>query len=150
MTRIVRRFARGGRILRTVAAVLATTSGAFYVVHPPNTTIGFFEAVWPPQLWGVLLAVGGITTAVGLVTRLLSIEQLGMLAVAIGAGLLAIAQTMVMAVGDVTWTRGGGTGTNWMLVAFAAARCLELSADIRSARPAERQQAETRADPPKG
>lgn len=138
MTQRVRAMFASSRVLRFSAAILAAMAGAFYVAEPPKTTIAFFSAEWPPMAWGGIFVVAGCVIAWGVKTRLLPVEQLGMLILAIAAGLLSLSQTLVMLTGDaITWTRGGGTLAYWLIVLFATARYLELGADIRSAKLAQ-------------
>lgn len=133
MSRFIVMFSRAGKWMRYLASTLLIAAGLMYLTHPPRTTARYFEGEWPALVWGVLMLVGGGIILWGLQSRILQIEQYGMLMVGTGAGLLSIGQTMVMLDGP-TWTRGGGTAVLWALVAFSAARYFELSAEIRSAR----------------
>lgn len=137
MTRKQHTLYRLGRACRITATTLVIAAGIYYLLAPPVTTTTFFDADWPPLVWGGIFLAGGLVTAAGLRTRILQIEQLGMLMIVVGTGMLALAQTLVMLEHPVTHTRGGGTLILWALAAFAAARYFDLSADIRSARLAQ-------------
>lgn len=80
------------------------------------------------------MVVSGFVIVWGIRSKVLQVEQIGMLAMAVGAGLLSLGQTLVMLSEPVTWTRGGGTLILWALVSFALARYFELSSEIRSSR----------------
>lgn len=126
-----------GRLCRYIAASLVLAAGIYYLFQPPRTTIGFFDASWPPMAWGAIMIVGGAIVGAGLFTRIMQVEQYGMMMFGVGAGMLATSQTLVMFAPPITHTRGGGTLVLWALVAFSAARYFELSAEIRSGRIAE-------------
>lgn len=134
MTRILKSLSRLGRGARYIASALVVAAGLFYLMQPPRTTSNFFDGEWPPMVWGAVMVAAGFVIAWGLQSRVLQIEQYGMLMMGFGAGLLAAGQTLVMFGEPITWTRGGGTLILWALVAFASARYFELSAEIRSAR----------------
>lgn len=137
MTRRQKVLYRMGRVLRLGAATLVVAAGFYYVLAPPVTTSTFFDASWPPIAWGALFLVGGGVAATGLRNRVLQVEQLGMLMIAVASGMLAFGQTLVMLDHPVTHTRGGGTLILWAFMLFAGARYFDLSADIRSARLAQ-------------
>lgn len=137
MTRITRRMQRSGRIFRFAAALTVSAAGAAYVLAPPLSTAGLWEADWPAIVWGVLMFAAGIITALGLRSRVLNVEQYGMLMTAVSSGMLVINQTLLMLYPPVTPTRAGGTLVLIAFLAFAFARYFELSADIRSAKLAE-------------
>lgn len=134
MSRIVRVFSRAGRLSRYLASTLLISSGLFYLLAPPRTTSQFFDGEWPSLVWGVFILVAGAVIIWGVWSRILQIEQYGMLMLGVGVGLVSTGQTLVMFGDPITWTRGGGTAILWGLVAFAVARYFELSAEIRSAR----------------
>lgn len=123
-----------GKVMRYIGASLVVAAGIYYLLAPPTTTIGFFDSSWPPMAWGVVMILGGGIVAAGLRTRIMQVEQYGMLMIAIGSGMLALAQTFVMFAPPITHTRGGGTLILWAIVSFTAARYFELSAEIRSAK----------------
>lgn len=136
MTRIVKAFTRAGKAARYLASTLVIAAGIFYLLSPPRTTSQFFEGEWPAMAWGAMMLVAGAVIIWGIKSKILQIEQYGMLILGVSSGLLSSAQSLVM-FGDwpsVTWTRGGGTLILWALVAFAGARYFELSAEIRSSR----------------
>ena len=136
MTQRQQAMVRAGRRLRTVAGVVVLIAGVAYVLWPPNTTIGLFDAAWPPIGWGIILAISGGVIVWGIRSKLMQVEQLGMMGLGIGAGLLTISQTLVMILGGTGFspTRLGGTAAYLAFTIFAAARYFELSADIRAAR----------------
>lgn len=119
---------------RYIAAALVVSAGIFYLIQPPLTTTSFFEGEWPPMVWGAIMVASGLVISWGILSRVLQIEQYGMLMMGFGSGLLATGQTLVMFGDQVTWTRGGGTLILWAMVAFGAARYFELAAEIRSSR----------------
>ena len=137
MTRRQRTLYRLGRVCRLLATALVVAAGVYYLLAPPNTTTSFFNADWPPMAWGAIFLAGGVVTAVGIRSRILQVEHLGMLMIVVGSGMLALAQTLVMVEHPVTHTRGGGVLILWALMAFATARYFDLSADIRSAKLAQ-------------
>lgn len=134
MTQIMRAFSRLGKAARYLASTLVIAAGVFYVYYPPQTTSAFFDGTWPPRIWGAIMVVSGFVIVWGIRSKVLQVEQIGMLAMAVGAGLLSLGQTLVMLSEPVTWTRGGGTLILWALVSFALARYFELSSEIRSSR----------------
>lgn len=138
MTKIVKAFTRAGKYLRYAASTLVIAAGIMYVTHPPRTTSQFFAGEWPAISWGVVMLISGAVIIWGIKSKILQIEQYGMLLLGVGAGMLSLGQTLVMVGHSITLTRGGGTLILWSLVAFAAARYFELSAEIRSARIASR------------
>lgn len=127
-----------GRRFRLVAAIFYMLAGGFYVGAPPRTTASFFDASWPSIAWGVLMVAGGIVTITGLRTRIIQVEQYGMLMILVATAMLALTRTAVMLDPPPVFTRGGGVFVLWAQVAFAAARYSELSADIRAARAARK------------
>lgn len=136
MTKIIKAFSRAGKWARYIASTLVVAAGLFYLFFPPTTTTNYFEGNFPPLIWGAFMVAAGVVIAWGIRSRVLQVEQYGMLMMGVGAGLLSTAQTMVMFDHPVTLTRGGGTLILWALVAFATARYFELSAEIRSSRTA--------------
>lgn len=134
MTKLIRTFSRAGKFARYLASTLVFAAGIFYLLQPPRTTSQFFDAQWPALVWGVMMIISGAVITWGIKTRVLQIEQYGMLILGVGAGMLSVGQTMVMLDTPPTWTRGGGTLILWALVSFAVARYFELSAEIRSSR----------------
>lgn len=138
MSKWVERFTRTGRAFRYAGAVAMITTGLFYVLYPPRTTSAFFDTTLFPQAWGLIIFASGFVTLWGMRTRILQVEQYGTLMFAIGGGLLALAQTLVMVSPPPTLTRGGGTFVLYCLVFLVTARYFELSADIRSAKLAQR------------
>lgn len=134
MTKIVKAFTRAGKTARYVASTLVIAAGILYLIAPPRTTSQFFEGQWPAMAWGAMMLLAGGVIIWGIKSKILQVEQYGMLVLGVGSGMLSIGQTMVMLELPITWTRGGGTLILWALVAFAAARYFELSAEIRSAR----------------
>lgn len=139
MSHIIRAFSKAGKMARYIAAALVVSAGVFYLIQPPRTTSNFFDGEWPPMVWGAVMVASGLVIAWGISSRILQIEQYGMLMLGVGAGLLATGQTLVMLGDPITWTRGGGTLILWAMVAFAGARYFELSAEIRSSRLARAQ-----------
>ena len=137
MTRITQRMKRSGRIFRFAAALTISAAGAAYVLAPPRSAAGLWEADWPAIVWGVLMFAGGIITSMGLRTRILNVEQYGMLMTAVSTGMLVINQTLLMLYPPITPTRAGGTLILLGFLSFATARYFELAADIRSAKLAE-------------
>lgn len=134
MSRITHALSRAGKMARYIAAALVVSAGVFYLIQPPRTTSNFFDGEWPPMVWGAVMVASGLVIAWGISSRILQIEQYGMLMMGFGSGLLATGQTLVMFGDPITWTRGGGTLILWAMVAFAGARYFELSAEIRSSR----------------
>ena len=136
MTRRQQAMLRAGRRLRIVAGIVVLAAGVSYIIFPPNTTIGLFDAAWPPIGWGIVLAISGGVIVWGIRSGLMQVEQLGMMGMGLGAGLLTVSQTLVMILGGsgFTPTRLGGTAVYLAFTIFAAARYFELAADIRAAR----------------
>lgn len=137
MTRVTSRMQKAGRGFRIAAALIVSLAGAAYVLAPPRSTAGLWEADWPAITWGVLMVAAGIVTVLGLRSRVLNVEQYGMLMTAVSTGMLVINQTLLIFDPPVTPTRAGGTLILVGFLAFAVARYFELSADIRSAKLAE-------------
>lgn len=128
---------RTGRWFRFAAALIVSTAGAAYALFPPLSTAGLWSADWPAIVWGTLMFAAGVITALGLRTRILNVEQYGMLMTGVSSGMLVINQTLLMFYPPITSTRAGGTLILVAFLAFAFARYFELSADIRSAKLAE-------------
>lgn len=136
MTQRQQAMLRTGRRLRIVAGVVVFIAGVAYILFPPATTIGLFAAAWPPIGWGIVLAISGGVTVWGIHSKLMQVEQLGMMGMGIGAGLLTISQTLVMVMGGTGFapTRLGGTAVYLAFTILATARYFELAADIRAAK----------------
>lgn len=128
MTELFRRI-RDSRVLHFAVAALSVVAGVFYLAFPPVTTIGFFEGSWPPRAWGLALAVGGIIKLIGLGTRILDWELLGLTILLAGWASLALAQTLVMFGPPITMTRGGGVIGLWVLVLHVATRFIVVACD---------------------
>lgn len=137
MPRVTNRMHKVGRSLRFTGAIITGLAGATYVLFPPLSTAGLWEADWPAIVWGALMFAAGIVTALGIRSRILNVEQYGMLMTVVSTGMLIINQTMLMLYPPVTPTRLGGTLLLVAFLAFATARYFELGADIRSAKLAE-------------
>lgn len=137
MTRVTNRMQKAGRGLRFTGSITTSFAGATYVLFPPLSTAGLWEADWPAITWGALMFAAGIVTALGIGSRILNVEQYGMLMTVVSTGMLIINQTLLMLYPPVTPTRLGGTLILVAFLSFATARYFELAADIRSAKLAE-------------
>ena len=137
MIRITNRMQKAGRGLRFTGSITTSIAGATYVLFPPLSTAGLWEADWPAITWGALMFTAGIVTALGIRSRILNIEQYGMLITVVSTGMLIINQTLLMLYPPVTPSRLGGTLILVAFLSFATARYFELAADIRSAKLAE-------------
>ena len=100
---------RTSRTLRTLGSCIFTAAGLFYVLAPPNTTTSFFDTPAPAIMWGWVFAIGGLISLAGTLSRIVHVERLGVLFVAVAAAMLTAGQTLVMFADPITWTRGGGT-----------------------------------------
>lgn len=132
------------RTLHYAVAVGSIAGGSAYVLFPPNTTIGFFSAAWPPILWGLALLVGGIVKAVGLRTRILDWQLLGLTFITAGVLSLASAQTMVMLGPPITPTRAGGVVMLWLLLVLVVGRLVFVACDRQDGKQAQEQTDEGR------
>lgn len=126
-----------GKIFRYTGAASLTTAGVYFVTNPPQTTLAFLDASWPPRVWGVLMLCGAAVIGVGLLNRVLQVEQYGTLLAAVGAFMLSLTQTLIMIGPPPSPTRGGTVFTLWALTAFTLARYFELSREIKVAREAQ-------------
>lgn len=138
MTELFRRI-RDSRALHFAVAILSVVAGLFYLVFPPVTTTGFFEGSWPPRTWGAALAIGGIIKLVGLITRILDWQLLGLTFLVAGWVALALAQTLVMFGPPISPTRGGGTIALWVLVIHVALRFVVVACDREDGHQAQEQ-----------
>lgn len=130
---------RDSRALHFAVAGGSITAGLFYVVFPPVTTTGFLEASWPPRTWGAALILGGIVKLVGLHSRVLDWQLLGLTLLFTGWGTLAVAQTLVMAGPPFAPTRGGGTIGLWILVIYVIIQVVAVACDREDGRQAKDQ-----------
>lgn len=130
---------RDSRSLHFAVAAGSVIAGIFYVAFPPVTTIGFLEASWPPRTWGVALLAGGIVKLVGLTTKILDWQLLGLTLLFTGWAALASAQTLVMAGPPFAPTRGGGTVGYWVLVVYVVVQVVAVACDREDGRQAKDQ-----------
>lgn len=138
LIRLFRRI-RDSRALHYVVAAASVAAGFFYVAFPPLTTIGYMEASWPPRAWGVALLAGGIVKLVGLGTRILDWQLLGLVCLFTGWAALAVAQSLVMAGPPFAPTRGGGTIGLWVLVTYVVTQIIAVACDREDGRQASNQ-----------
>lgn len=132
------------RTLHYAMAWASTATGSAYVLFPPNTTIGFFSAAWPPILWGLTLLAGGIVKVIGLHTRILDWQLLGLTLITAGVLSLTSAQTMVMLGPPITPTRAGGVLALWMLFVLVLGRLAFVACDRQDGKQAQEQTDEGR------
>lgn len=127
------------KALYQVTAIIFILAGLAYVVFPPRTTTQFFDATWPPLLWGGCMVLGGTLDLWGIRSKVYDWSILGLAFLWVGTGSLALAQTMVMIAPPPTLTRGGGTALYWVLMFFVIAKLVIVAADKRDGKYAQTQ-----------
>ena len=121
------------RLSRIVGSAVFLLAGLAYIVVPPVTTTRFLESWWPAAAWGVVFALGGIVSTLGVVMRFVQIERFGVLLVVIASTCLTSVQALVMLDGP-TWTRLGGTLVYAGFTIWSFERWHRLEADERAIR----------------
>ena len=120
---------RTSRFLRALGSIVFLGAGLFYVFASPRTTATYFDSTYPAVTWGWVFALGGSVSLLGVITRYVHIERVGIFAIVVAGSCLSVGQALVMFDVPITWTRGGGLLVYVAFTLFSFERWYRLGAD---------------------